>query len=116
MTALPTRCRNTKDALRRPPSDAAVRVRRDRADRSCVFAAARAFGLPPLRAAPLPRLMPEDRELPARSTVVGAWAPTVPPVWRAMGRGRAMFLGRRGAPFPPVAPAGPPPARGTGAA
>ena len=62
MTALPTRCRNTKDALRKPFSAMGSRVRRARAERSWVGCPLRAFGFPWPRPRLSPRLMRVRRE------------------------------------------------------
>ena len=126
MAALPTRCRNTNDALRRPPSDAGVRVRRDRAERSCVL---------PRRASSTYRRQPRSpcrgscrragcwrggrsgqrrlagrlrcrRRRAAPAAAVAAGVPTVRPVWRASVPARATFLARRAAPRRRARPAG----------
>ncbi len=76
MTALPARCRNTNDALRKPVSVTGCRVRRARADRSWVRPVRgllRSCG----RAAPLPRLTSGSRATvavtgPNCSAVAGA--------------------------------------------
>src|SRR5215207_5084733 len=62
MTALPVRCRKTKDALRKPLSVAAWRTRRAFAERSWVGCALRPFGFPEPRPRLSKRLMRARRE------------------------------------------------------
>src|SRR5215212_3254843 len=95
MTALPTRCRNTNDALRRPFSVTGWRVRRALAERSWVFGA-------PRRPCLSPRLMRQVRE--AERPVVRPAALSAPRPAAVLGRAPESAYRRRVEPRRQAAP------------